>query len=266
MQTNGENLEHNYNDITNTINNTMKHKYIKITKKLHKLKNEEEKDTQHITNNFYKRIENLTNITFTHQEIQLLSKGLKYNLHHKHSNWIKTLALEVDTAINLLDTKHQEYMRQTVANKTETLIKCEQLKKQRKTTNKDKQAQHEKKLITNIKNKMKQNSLTITKADKRNTLIIIDINHYNQKIDNFITNNKYTKLNKAHTKQQKTIRTTINTCKTIIKQTDKWKYTNMNPEAPHIQDTMKLHKPAHIQNSQTTNKPSKRPNTTTQHI
>jgi hypothetical protein len=37
------------NDITNTINNTMKHKYIKITKKLHKLRTEEEKDTQHIT-------------------------------------------------------------------------------------------------------------------------------------------------------------------------------------------------------------------------
>jgi hypothetical protein len=47
--------------------------------------------------------------------------------------------------------------------------------------------------------------LTITKADKGNTLIIIDINHYNQKIDNFIANSKYTKLNKDHTKQQKTM-------------------------------------------------------------
>jgi hypothetical protein len=50
----------------------MKHKYIKITKKLYKLKNEQEKETQHTTNNFYKRIENLTNISFTHQETQLL--------------------------------------------------------------------------------------------------------------------------------------------------------------------------------------------------
>jgi Tfp pilus assembly pilus retraction ATPase PilT len=89
---------------------------------------------------------------------------------------------------------------------------------------------------------MIQNNLTITKSDKGNTLIIIDINHYNQKIDNCIANNKYTKINKVHTKQQqKTIRTTINTCKTIIKQTDKWKYINMNPEAPHIHGTIKLH-------------------------
>jgi hypothetical protein len=43
------------------------------------------KKTQHTTNNFYKRIENLTNITFKHQKTQLLSKPLKYNLHHKHS-------------------------------------------------------------------------------------------------------------------------------------------------------------------------------------
>jgi hypothetical protein len=94
------------------------------------------------------------------------------------------------------------------------------------------------------KKKIKQNDLTTTKADKGHPLIIIDINHYNQKIDNFIANNKYTKLNKDHTKQQqKTIGTTINTCKTIIKQSDKWKYTNMNPEAPHIHGTIKVHKP-----------------------
>jgi TusA-related sulfurtransferase len=91
---------------------------------------------------------------------------------------------------------------------------------------------------------MKLNNLTITKADKGNTLIIIiDINQYNQKINKFIANNKYTKLNKDHTKQQqKAVRTTINTCKSIIKQSDKWKYTIMNPEPPHIRGTIKLHK------------------------
>jgi hypothetical protein len=91
---------------------------------------------------------------------------------------------------------------------------------------------------------MKQNNLTITKADKGSTLIIMDINHYNQKIDNFIANSKCTKLNKDRTKQQqKTIRSTINTCNTIMKLSQKWKYTNMNPEALHIHGTIKLHKP-----------------------
>jgi hypothetical protein len=31
----------------------------------------------------------------------VLSKGLKYNLHHKHKKWIETLALEAETAISL---------------------------------------------------------------------------------------------------------------------------------------------------------------------
>jgi ABC-type multidrug transport system fused ATPase/permease subunit len=84
--------------------NTMKHKYHSINKKIQNLTKEQRKDTQPINNTFYKRVENLTNITFTNDETQLLSKELKYNLHHKHINWIKTLAIEADTAISQLNT------------------------------------------------------------------------------------------------------------------------------------------------------------------
>jgi hypothetical protein len=49
--------------------------------------------------------------------------GLKYNLHHKHSNWIRTPAIEEDIAINKLNTTEQAYMRKAVANKLQTLIK-----------------------------------------------------------------------------------------------------------------------------------------------
>jgi hypothetical protein len=42
--------------------------------------------TTNTTNNNTKhsRVENYTNIQFTHDEIQLLNKGLKYNLHYKN--------------------------------------------------------------------------------------------------------------------------------------------------------------------------------------
>jgi hypothetical protein len=39
--------------------------------------------------------------------MQLLSKGLKYNLHYKHKNWIETLALEAETAITQLAATEQ---------------------------------------------------------------------------------------------------------------------------------------------------------------
>jgi hypothetical protein len=41
--------------------------------------------------------------------MQLLSKGLKYNLHQKHKKWIETLALEAEAALSHLDIIEQNY-------------------------------------------------------------------------------------------------------------------------------------------------------------
>jgi hypothetical protein len=131
-------------DVTDTLENAMKHKHNIINKKVQSLRNEQRKDTQPTMNTFHKRVENLTNITFTNDETQLLSKGLKYNVHNKHSNWIKTLAIEADTAISQLNTTEQAYMRQAVANKLQTLIKYEKTRNERRTTDREKQGQREK--------------------------------------------------------------------------------------------------------------------------
>jgi hypothetical protein len=53
-------------------------------------------------NTNYTRVENCTNIQFTHEETQLLNKDLKHNLYHKNKKWIETLALESEIAINFL--------------------------------------------------------------------------------------------------------------------------------------------------------------------
>jgi quinol monooxygenase YgiN len=225
-------------NVTDTLEITMKSKYNNITKKIHRLINEQKGDAHPNTNSFHKRVENLTDITFTSEETQLLSKGLKYNLHHKQSNWVKTLAIEADTAINRLDPTEQAFMRQAVANKLKTLINHEETQKERKVTHETKQQIHEKKLINSIKKKMKENNLAVTKADKGNTLIVMHQDEYNQKVDEFITQNNFTKLTRDQTNtQQKAVRTAINTCSNTIKHSDKWKYVNMNPEAPHIHGT-----------------------------
>jgi hypothetical protein len=41
--------------------------------------------------------------------------------------------------------------------------------------------------LINIRNKIKEHNLIVTKADKGNTLVIMQKNEYNQKIDDFIT-------------------------------------------------------------------------------
>jgi hypothetical protein len=142
----------------------------------------------------------------------LLKKGLKYNLHYKPKQCLKTLSIEADAAINLIAPHEQAYIRQTVANKMKIFINNE------RQTQCTKQELMEKKLIRNIRNKLKQNNLIVTKADKDNTLVIIQQSDNHQKVDEFITQNQFVKIEDNHTKkQQNAIKTTINQCKTIIK-------------------------------------------------
>jgi hypothetical protein len=55
--------------------------------------------------------------------------------------------------------------------------------------------------------------------------------------------NNFTKITRdIASKQQTKTRKEINTCNNIINKEDKWKYINMNPSAPQLYGTMKLHK------------------------
>jgi hypothetical protein len=53
---------------------------------------------------FYPRVVNKT-------EINLLNKGLKYNLGHKRKHWVNNLAFEAESAITFLPPGEQEHVR-----------------------------------------------------------------------------------------------------------------------------------------------------------
>jgi predicted glycosyltransferase involved in capsule biosynthesis len=138
--------------------------YMKQQQKIASMMRTQTTDT---TNNITKhsRVENYTNIQFTHDEIQLLNKGLKYNLHYKNKKWIETLALEAETAITNLDINNQNYYRHAVAKKIKEISKNNQIN--------NKKTKEEWKQIMNIKNKIDTNRLIITRADTRKTLVIL---------------------------------------------------------------------------------------------
>jgi hypothetical protein len=97
--------------------------------------------------------------------------------------------------------------------------------------------------MKNMKKKIEQNQLIMTKADKSSTLVILHKEDYNNKVEGFITNNNYTKLSHDITnKLQRHIKNSLNKCNNIKNKNNKWKYSNMNPKAPHIYGTIKLHK------------------------
>jgi hypothetical protein len=60
---------------------------------------------------FYPRVVNNSTVGFSAQEIALLEKGLKYNLHQKPKFWIERLALEAETAMLTLKNKNSSGTR-----------------------------------------------------------------------------------------------------------------------------------------------------------
>jgi len=133
---------------------------------------------------FYNRVQNVSTIQFTEIELKLLNKGLQYNLQQQHKKWIEQLALEAETAISKLNILEQDHYRHLVANNIKNLITREQrpntLYKEEWNT------------IKNIKNKIKEHNLIITKADKGKSIIIMEQHEYTQHIEEFIKENNYT--------------------------------------------------------------------------
>jgi hypothetical protein len=122
---------------------------------------------------FYSRLINNTNIVFTDDENALLQKGLKYNLHVKPKQWLQKLAMEAETAITLLPLLDQNPVRYFIAKNVERLtLNC----KQKVASHKNSYA--EKRLINWIKEKLQQNNAIVTKADKGDSIIVIDKTGY----------------------------------------------------------------------------------------
>ena len=232
-----------YLNIDNMVQQKMKTKYDTLNNKIDKLKKDNRSNTIHnntTQHTFFKRTINMTDIIFTDDELNLLDKGLKYNLHKKPKNWIKTLALEADTTIRILPEKNQPYFKQLVANNLQKLIKKEYGKSNKIHIQNEK---IEWNTLKNIKQKLINSHSMIVKADKGNTLVILKKEDYIYKLDTFINNNNFTELSHDITnKMQQITRNFLNNCKNIVKYKDKSKLINMNPRAPHIYSTIKLHK------------------------
>jgi hypothetical protein len=72
--------------------------------------NHKQKNIKHGKHKTYPRVMNTTDIQFTQEEIKLLSQGLKYNLYYRQKNWLETLALDAETAINKLNIKNNSIL------------------------------------------------------------------------------------------------------------------------------------------------------------
>ena len=108
--------------------------------------------------------------------------------------------------------------------------------------NKSKQKQ-DNKTLKEIKNKVNNNNLIITKADKSQATVIIDKTDYIRKTEDFINNNDCIQLNKDPTEKylKQTIKL-IKTTKNIFNNKDTDIYINNNTEPPKMNSLIKMHK------------------------
>jgi hypothetical protein len=184
-----------HNTIENTLQKEMKTRYKKLDTKINKL-TKAQTVTPKQTQNFYRRVVNNTNIPFSKQEMTLLHKGLKYNLHTKSHKWLENLALEAETAVSKLPTSDRETYGKVVAERITTLHQSNK----HPTTPK---VQQETKTIKSIKSKLKTNNATVTRADKGNTLVILPTEQYKSKMQNFTQANNLLTMPTDPTKSTK---------------------------------------------------------------
>ena len=111
--------------IEDKVQRTIGSKYKTLDDKLHRLAHQQ--TTPKEPHTFFPRVINNTDITFSKNELSLLNKGPKYNLHKKDRHWLTNLALEAEIATNMLPMTDREYHRKRTSDH---LIK---LKSQNKT-------------------------------------------------------------------------------------------------------------------------------------
>lgn len=213
--------------------------YEKLNKKLDVLRNtqqtqRQQNQHQHTPHTFYTRIKNMSDITFNKEEEQVLEMGLNYAFEKPVKHFIEDLIMDTECAIKQLDIKEQNIYRHLASKK------LKQLQNTSKSNTLHKRQFYN---LKQIRTKLTQNNLIITKADKGKTIVIMHKDSYTQKIEDFLKENHFTQLQYDPTdKYQKQIQQTISKCNTLIEKQQKKYLTQIKPQPPKLKAQIKIHK------------------------
>lgn len=132
------------------------------------------------------------------------------------------------------DDEEKKRLRYEISNIVEQIEKCKDKK--------EKEMKIENVRIKKLKNKVKENNLIITKADKGNTIVIMDKNEYIRKTEEFIKLGPYKEINYNYTnKFQAKIKRVIKE-NSELNNYEKKNIIESNPSIPILKCQIKLHK------------------------
>jgi hypothetical protein len=207
---------------------TRKELYDRKAKKIAVLEKEHGRSSNNqVRPQFHPRLVNLTDTVFDTAEKTLLEKGLKFALPpppHQRENTITSLV--ADLSMNVRVESMAEPCGETLS-----------------TVPVDTAAQPILRTIKTIKEKIESSNLVISKADKGNSVVVMERLVYDQKMLEFLTNNggivnndfKFSKFNAE-------VRKVISGSEFIIPPSSKSSLKVMNPIPPRLYGLPKIHK------------------------
>lgn len=187
---------------------------------------------------FFERVKNLTNIQFTSSEMTILSKGLKYNIEPDfNSTTIKHLIATTKVAMDMASLSVRE--KNDLTSKIAKLIENEI--KNRKHFTKVCQSEHN--TLRAINDKLATHNAIMVKADKGNTVVIMNQENYVEKVLDFFTNNNITPIQINPTNRYNAkVKLALKNCNTILSDREKKACIAMNPRTPTLRAQPKIHK------------------------
>lgn len=182
-------------------------------------------DNDQVVQKFNPKFVNLSDVIFTQREQELLNRGMKYCPPTSNpAKEIENLVIDVNCKV------YDKLTVQSTCHSIENYIK----NLDPNTKNPENHTLHQ------IKKKVKNNDLVVTKADKSNAIVFLPRPLYHTKVADFLTQGDITICN-----QDPTVR--INTeLRQLLKETqlleNPEKLINMNPRPPKFHGYVKTHK------------------------
>jgi hypothetical protein len=179
---------------------------------------------------FAKRVQNLSSVTFEKEEETLLGKGSKYCVERTKNKDIEILAANLE--------KYEDIRNDRILS-----TKCAEAILKNRVQSRNINTQKERNVLKSIEDKVRTNDLIITKADKGNCTVVLNKVDYVEKVDSFIQENNFQKLDKDPTENfNKMVKSTVSNSKTIFDDWEVKRLNIMNPQTPRFFGLPKLHK------------------------
>lgn len=243
---------HIHDEIQNKLQHEIDRKYLNMNKKIEQLERDRITQTNINTstnkhnniqhNNpstnitFYPRILNLSDIHINDTEKTLLEKGYKHSFEMNDRKKIESIVIDTETALANIPIEKQRDLKKQIAS----TIKNTYMEETR--THNNTQTQNFR-ALKDLNTKLKNNDVVHTRADKGNSIVLINNKDYINKTLEFITDNNIIEIDKDPTdKFQQKIKTITKQSDLILTESQMKFSINMNPKTPTLRSQIKTHK------------------------